>query len=59
VAGSSVNSNFIKKTKQDKPTDPKDKDFLFYDGDVSEIINQLKKIDGAKMIISNPTNRDL
>lgn len=55
VAGSSVSSNFIKKTKQGKPTDPKDKDFLFYDGDVSEIIDQLKKIDDAKMIISNPS----
>jgi len=55
VAGSNISSNFIKKTKQGKPTDSKDKDFLFYDGDVLEIIDQLKKIDGAKMIISNPS----
>ena len=55
VAGSSINSNYIKKTKQGKPTDPKDKDFLFYDGDVSKIIDQLKKIDNTKMIISNPS----
>jgi hypothetical protein len=55
VAGSSINSNYIKKTKQGKPTDSKDRDFLMYDGDVTSIIDQLKKLDEATMIISNPS----
>lgn len=55
IAGSNINTTYIRKAKQEKPTDPKDKDFLVYDGDVTGIIEQLRKIDGAKMIISNPS----
>ncbi len=55
IAGSSISNAYINKTKQGKPTDPKDMDFLVYDGDVITTLDQLKKIEDAKMIISNPS----
>lgn len=55
IAGSRINDRYIKKSKQGKPTHPKDKDFLMYDGDVIPLIDQLNKIEDATMIISNPS----
>jgi len=55
VSGSKINNKFIKKSKQDKPKHSKDKDFLLYDGDVTETIEQLKKVSGASLIISTPS----
>jgi hypothetical protein len=55
IAGSNINDKFISSTKQGKPSHPKDKNFLIYDGDVSLIISRLKNISSAELIISNPS----
>ncbi|MCH8568705.1 MAG: RloB family protein [Balneolales bacterium] len=55
VSGSNITDTFIKKSKQGKPTHPKDKDFLLYDGDVSETIEQLNKVKDVKLILSTPS----
>lgn len=54
VAGSSINERFIRSYKKGKPIHEKDKDFLMYDADVPEVIEKLKKIDNATLVISNP-----
>lgn len=55
VAGSNISQSFIKKSKQGRPTDPKDRDFLIYDGDVRSTMERLKKIDSLQLIVSNPS----
>jgi hypothetical protein len=55
IGGLDINESFIQKSKQGKPVDIKDKDFLMYDGDTPEIIKQLQKISTATMIVSNPS----
>ena len=54
IAGSCINERFINSYKKGKPIHEKDKDFLVYDGDVSEVLDKLKKIEKAILIISNP-----
>lgn len=55
VSGSNINNQFIKKSKQEKPVHPKDKNFLVYDGDIPEIVEQLKKVDDASKVLSTPS----
>jgi hypothetical protein len=55
VARSSINERFINSYKKGKPIHEKDKDFLIYDADVPEVIDKLKKVDKAILIVSNPT----
>lgn len=55
IAGSCINERYIKNYKKGKPTHEKDKDFLIYDADVSEVLEKLKKIDSTILIASNPT----
>ena len=55
IAGSNINERFIKKSKQGKPTHQKDKDFLMFDGDVLDTVDNLKKINDAQLIVSNPS----
>lgn len=55
VSGSNINNRFISKSKQGKPTHPKDKNFLLYDGDIPETVEQLSKVDNAKIVLSTPS----
>jgi hypothetical protein len=55
VAGSNINARFINSYKRGKPIHDKDKDFLIYDADVPEVLEKLKKINNAILLVSNPT----
>ncbi|MCB9012788.1 MAG: RloB domain-containing protein [Bacteroidales bacterium] len=55
VTGSSINERFINSYKKGKPIHEKDKDFLIYDADVPEVLEKLKKINKAILLVSNPT----
>ena len=54
IVGNNITNKIIKNSKQNKPTHPKDRDFLMYDADVPAVLEKLKKIDFAELIISNP-----
>ena len=54
IAGCDISYRYIKSFKKGKPTHEKDKDFLIYDADVSEVLNRLKRITPATFIASNP-----
>ncbi len=53
-ANSSISKDSIKNYKNGKFTHKKDKDFLLYDGDKPEVVEELKKIDEATLLISYP-----
>ncbi len=55
IAGSRIDSRFINSFKKGTPQHEKDKDFLIYDADVSEILERLKRVPEVVLIISNPT----
>lgn len=55
VVGSRITDRFIVAHKKGKPVRDKDKDFLMYDADVSVIVENLKKIKNATLLLSNPT----
>lgn len=55
VAGNCITNRFINKYKQDKFTHTKDKDFLIYDADVTDVLEKLKSIKNAVLIASNPS----
>lgn len=55
VSGSGIDLAHIKKFKQGKPTDKKDKNFLVYDGDVEAVVKRLKTIPGCTVLLSNPS----
>ena len=52
VAKSSICKASINNYKKGKPVHKKDKDFLLYDGDVPEVVERLKKINEAILLIS-------
>lgn len=54
VAGCDINERYIKSYKKDKPQHEKDKDFLVYDADVSQVLEKLKSIPKITLIASNP-----
>ncbi len=54
VAGCSIDDRYIKSYKHGKPVHEKDKDFLVYDADVTEVLEKLRKIKSALLIASNP-----
>lgn len=54
VAGNSITEAAINKYKQSKPAHPKDRQFLLYDGDVAAVVDRLKKIKDATLLLSNP-----
>ncbi len=54
VAGNKITKQYINKCKQRKPKHEKDKDFLVYDADVTELLQKLQSIKGTKLIASNP-----
>lgn len=55
VAGWSINERFINSYKKGKPIHEKDKDFLFYDADVHEVLDKLKCTYKTILVVSNPT----
>lgn len=55
VKGLDISARFIKEYKKNKPSDPKDRTFLFYDLDTPGIYSRLVQIDGCKLLISNPS----
>lgn len=54
IAGTSITEAAISKYKQSKPAHPKDRHFLLYDGDVEAVVERLKKIKHATLLLSNP-----
>lgn len=55
VSGSRISDKYIERYKRGKPTHEKDQNFLIYDGDVIAVLERLKMIRGAELIISNPS----
>ena len=53
--GSDITARFINEYKKDRPTHPKDQIFLFYDLDVSGILDRLQKIGNSTLLVSNPS----
>ena len=51
--GSDITARFINEYKKDRPTHPKDQIFLFYDLDVSGILDRLQKIGNSTLLVSN------
>jgi len=54
VEGNSISERKIKAFLKNKPSSPKDKTFLLYDIDVSNMLNKLKKIKNVTLLVSNP-----
>ena len=54
IAGSDISDGYIERYKRIKVTHEKDKTFLLYDLDVSEMLKQLKKIQDTQLLVSNP-----
>lgn len=54
VAGNRITSEYISNYKKTKVNHSKDKTFLIYDLDVSEMLSKLQKIPDAIIIASNP-----
>ena len=55
IVGNKITERFIKSYKKDKPVHEKDKDFLMYDADVPELLEQLKAINSAVLLASSPS----
>lgn len=54
VSRNNIDADQISNYKQDKPQHEKDRDFLMYDLDAPRILERLKKIKGASLLVSNP-----
>ncbi len=55
IGGGDISDKFIRNYKKGRPSHPKDETFLFYDLDVPEILQRLRKIENSKLLISNPS----
>lgn len=55
VVGNKINEQLIKRYKKDRPSHKRDKDFLVYDADIRSILEKLKNIKNAVLIVSNPS----
>ncbi len=55
IVGNKINERFIKSYKKGKPTHEKDKDFLMYDSDVPELLEQLLAIKSTILLVSAPS----
>ena len=55
IKGNDITTRFINEYKKDRPTHPKDQIFLFYDLDVSGILDRLQKIGNSTLLVSNPS----
>lgn len=54
VSRNKITAKYIRNYKQDKPQHAKDRDFLMYDLDAPKILERLKKIEKAELLVSNP-----
>lgn len=55
VAGCQIKESYIKNYKKEQGGDhPKDKTFLFYDGDRQDVLNNLARINHTSMLITTP-----
>lgn len=54
ISGSKISQRFVTNYLSDKIFTNHDKIFLFYDEDVKEVIEKLKKIDDSKLLLTNP-----
>ena len=54
IAGNRITSKYIQNYKQGKPVHEKDRDFLVYDIDVTQMLERLQKIPNTELIASNP-----
>lgn len=54
ISGNKISQKHIRNFLKGKPTSPKDKIFLMYDLDVPEILDKLKSIKKANLLVSNP-----
>jgi len=54
IRGINITENYINNYKREKPTHEKDKTFLFYDLDVPEVLQKIKKINKGIVLASNP-----
>jgi hypothetical protein len=55
IAGCDINERYIQSYKKGKPVHKKDIDFLVYDADVHEVLENLKTINDVILIASNPS----
>lgn len=55
IGGNNITTEYIEKYKENKPTHEKDSNFLFYDLDVSAMIQRLSQIDNCTLLVSNPS----
>ncbi|WP_282773954.1 RloB family protein [Phaeodactylibacter xiamenensis] len=54
IAGNRITQRLVKSYMKGETQTPKDKIFLLYDLDVQGVLERLKKIDKAELLISNP-----
>ena len=55
VAGAGIKESYIRNCKKDNGgSHPKDKTFLFYDGDIQDVLNNLAKINNTGRLITTP-----
>lgn len=55
VAGAGIKESYIRNCKKDNGgSHPKDKTFLFYDGDIQDVLNNIKRIRNVNMLITTP-----
>ena len=54
VSDSNISQPYIDRCKRDRFTTPEDKTFLMFDLDVPGMLNRLKKIKDATLLLSNP-----
>lgn len=54
VSDSNISQPYIDRCKRDRFTTPEDKTFLMFDLDVPGMLDQLKKIKDATLLLSNP-----
>ena len=55
IVGDRITTRFIRSYKKGKPVHEKDRDFLMYDADVPQILEQLKAIKTATLLSSSPS----
>jgi hypothetical protein len=54
IEGNNISERKINSFLKDRPTSDNDKIFLLYDADVEAVLNNLKKVKNAVLLVSNP-----
>ncbi len=55
IVGNRITERFIKSYKKGKPIHEKDRDFLMYDADIPTLLEQLRSIKTATLLVSLPS----